>query len=189
MRKEFLLVPILVLAVSVISCAKPAPPPPQPPQPPQPPIVMEPKWTYGKEAIHLNVKSDSQLNLYQGTAHTTVLCIYHLRDPNAYNQLLEEKDGLYKLLECSHFDPSVTFVKKVSVQPGQERSEKLDRAEGAKYVGVVAGYYMLSREGSARLYEIPIVEEKKGNTIYQMPGVLKIDLFLGTQGIQGPQVK
>lgn len=172
---------VLLAAAFVISCAKPAPPPPV--------VTLPPEWGYAKDAIRLHVKGDSQLNLYQGMPHTVVLCMYHLRDPNAYNQLLEEKEGLYKLLECSRFDPSVTYAKRVVVQPGQELTESLDRAEGAKYVSVVAGYYMLSKEGSTRFYEIPIVEEKRENMILRKPGVLSIDLFLGPQSMQGPQVK
>jgi len=163
----------------------PLPPKPLVP-PPEPPIVrtQEAEWRYEKDAVRLHLKSDPQLNLYQRSPHTLVLCVYHLRDPNAFNQQLEEKEGLWKLLECGRFDPSVTFSKRVVIQPGQELTELLDRPEGAKYIGLVAGYYLLQKERVVRLFPIPVASERRGSTVFLKPGMLNIDLFLGPQEIQ-----
>jgi hypothetical protein len=167
---------------------KPSPVPekPLPPKPPEMPGMKteEVGWHYAKEAIRLHLKSDPQLNLYQRSPHTLMLCVYHLRDPNAFNQLVEEKEGLWKLLECGRFDPSVTFSKRVVVQPGQELTELLDRPEGAKYVGLVGGYYLLQKERAVRLFPIPVVSEKRGSTTFLKPGLLNIDLYLGPQEFQ-----
>ncbi len=149
-----------------------------------PPVVIPPTWDYEPKAIHLNIKSDPQLNLYQGKSHTLVLCIYLLTDPNEINQLVDEKGGLEKLCECSKFHPSVTAAKRFIIHPNKEYRETLDRAAGAKYVALVAGYFNLKKENMYRLYHIPVVEEKKKNTIYQKPGPLQIDLLLGAQQIQ-----
>ncbi len=149
-----------------------------------PKVIIPPDWKYGKDEIRLRLKSDPQLNLYQGNPHTLVVCMYHLRDPNAFNQLVDEKEGLPKLLECSRFDPSVTNAKRFILHPGKELTESLDRPEGAKYVGLVAGYYNLKKEGVIRFFQIPIVEEKKRGSIIQKPGVLSIDLYLGPHQIQ-----
>jgi predicted component of type VI protein secretion system len=110
--------------------------------------------------------------------------MYHLRDPNAFNQLVDEKEGLPKLLECSRFDPSVTHAKRYILHPNKELTESLDRPEGAKYVGIVAGYYSLKKDGAVRFFQIPLTEEKKRGQIVQKPGILKIDLYLGPQQIQ-----
>jgi type VI secretion system VasD/TssJ family lipoprotein len=150
----------------------------------KPAIVLPPEWGYAKDAIRLHLKSDPQLNLYQGSPHTLLVCMYHLRDPNAFNQLVDEKDGLSKLLECSRFDPSVTNAKRLVIQPDKETTESLDRPEGAKYVGIVAGYYYLQKDRAVRFFPIPVVEEKKGNTILSKPEVLNIDLYLGPQQLQ-----
>jgi len=164
----FLFIPIAL----VFSCAS------------KPSVVLPPEWGYEKGAIRLHLKADPQLNLYSGSPHTLLLCIYHLRDPNAFNQSADEKDGLSKLLECSRFDPTVTYTKRLVVQPGQEVNESLDRAEGAKYVGLVAGYYQLQKERTVRFFQIPVLQEKKGNTIVSKPGILQIDLLLGPQEMQ-----
>ncbi len=155
----------LLLAGSLVSCAKPS------------------QMPYERNAVQLHVVSDPSLNLFGGTSHTLVLCVYQLRDPNAFNQAKDEKDGLVKLLECSRFDPSVTYAKSRSVQPRQELNEVLDRAEGTWYVGIVAGYSQLQKERSTRLYEIPL------SSVFNKPQTLIIDLYLGAQEIQEPRGK
>jgi type VI secretion system VasD/TssJ family lipoprotein len=173
MRKHVSFLFFIIPAVFIFSCA------------PKPSIVLPPEWGYEKGAVRLHMKADPQLNLYSGSPHTLLLCIYSLRDPNAFNQLADEKDGLSKLLECGRFDPSVTNSKRLVVNPGQEMSESLDRAEGAKYVGIVAGYYQLfQKERAVRFYPIPVLQEKKGNTIVSKPDILKLDLLLGPQEMQ-----
>jgi hypothetical protein len=62
----------------------------------------------------------------------------------------------------------------------------LDRAEGAKYLAIVAGYFTLQKDRMIRLFEIPVVVEKKGfirRKKIQKPGPLNIELILGPQQI------
>jgi type VI secretion system VasD/TssJ family lipoprotein len=139
-------------------------------------------WTYEKDAVRLHLQSDPSLNLFAGSPHTLILCVYNLRDPNAFHQAVDERDGLVKLLECARFDPSVTYAKRYVVQPRQQVTETLDRAEGTRYVAVVAGYSELRKEHVTRFYAIPVT------AITKRPDRLDIDLYLGPQGIQAPRV-
>jgi len=164
---------LLLLIFFVCSCAS------------QP--VSPPEWRYEQEAIDIHVKADSQLNLYEGMPHTLLMCVYQLKDPNAFNQLTEDDDGLYKLLECSRFDGSVAGSKRLIIHPGQNLTFALDRAEGGKYVAVVAGYYLLQKEGMTRLFDVPVIVDKEGwikRTKIAKPGPLSIELRLGPQGIR-----
>ena len=73
------------------------------------------------------------------------------------------------------------------MQPAKEISLSLDRAEGAKYVGIVGGYYQLEKENSVRLFQVPVVEEfldEKRQTKTMKPDILDIRLYLGPQLIQ-----
>ncbi|AJE04513.1 type VI secretion system lipoprotein TssJ [Geobacter pickeringii] len=145
------------------------------------------EWGFEKEAIRLRLTGDRQLNLFQRAPHALVACIYQLRDPNAFNQFRNEPDGLARLLECGRFDPGVATTKQFVIQPGQELAESLDRAEGARYVGFVAGYYNLHKEQSVRLYPIPAVEETTGfisRTRLVKPGAIDIKLILGPRELQ-----
>jgi type VI secretion system VasD/TssJ family lipoprotein len=151
------------------------------------PVLPKVEFGFEKGAILLHLKADPKLNLFQGSPHTLSLCIYQLRDPNGFNQLAGDQNGLYKLLECSRFDGTVAMATRLDVQPGQEFDQVLDRAEGAEYVGVVGGYFTLQRERILRLFKVPIIDEKIGwllPDIIRKPGVLKIDLLLGPQEIQ-----
>lgn len=147
-------------------------------------ITIPPDWRSAKDAISLHIKADPQLNLFQKNSHALLLCIYHLRDPNAFNQLLDERDGLQKLLECGRFDPSVVHVRRMLIQPGQEISESLDRAEGVKLLNVVAGYYNLHKERVTASFQVPLSEERRGGNLVQIPNKLVIDLRLGPQELQ-----
>jgi len=149
-----------------------------------PPVIQAPEWGYEKNAIQLHLVGDPQLNLYQKKAHSLLICLYHLRDPNGFNQLVDEKDGLGKLLECNRFDPSVTYTRRVVMQPNQEINEAMDRTDGAKYVGVAAGYYNTQQNKSSTVsYQIPVTGIKKGSTFVQSTAPLTIELYLGPQNI------
>jgi type VI secretion system VasD/TssJ family lipoprotein len=145
-----------------------------------------PEWQYEKEAIKLHLKADPKLNLEGGTPHTLLVCVYQLKDPNAFNQLAGDEDGIYKLLECGLFDAAVATSKRVIARPGQDITLALDRAEGAKYLAVVAGYFTLQKDRMIRLFNSPVVVEKKGiisRKKIQKPGPLNIELVLGQQQI------
>lgn len=149
-------------------------------------------WQFQKDGIRLHIKSDPQLNLFQGDAHTLLICLFNLRDPNVFNQMVEEREGLTKLLECGRFDSSVASSRRWVIQPGQELNEALDRAEGARYVGLVAGYYSLQKEKMVRLYSIPVLEDSKGlvfRTKTSLAAILNLDLYFGPLEIQGPKGK
>jgi type VI secretion system VasD/TssJ family lipoprotein len=184
---------VVLLNYSCASKKAPTPPVFKPysetvaPPPPPPVIVMPTAWSFGKDAIQLHMKSDPRLNLYDGVPHTLLLCIYQMADPNAFNQLREEKDGLPKLLECTRFDSSVASSRRHIMQPAKELTLSYDRAEGAKYVGIVGGYYQLEKENSVRLFQIPVTEEfldEKKQTKTMKPDNLNIRLYLGPQLIQ-----
>jgi type VI secretion system VasD/TssJ family lipoprotein len=176
MKKVVVALLVLTASSLVVSCAAK-----------QPPVMPKVEFGYEKGAVLLHLKADPQLNLYQGSPHTLSLCIYQLRDPNGFNQLASDQNGLYKLLECSRFDGTVAMATRLDVQPGQESSQVLDRAEGAEYVGVAGGYFALNKDRILRLFTVPIVDQKIGwffPDIVKKPGVLKLDLLLGPQEIQ-----
>ena len=137
-----------------------------------------PAYRYEENAITLDLKSAKDLNLYEGQSHTLLLCVYQLKDPNAFKQLADENDGLSALLGCRSFDASVTGSKRLVVQPNEATTKMLDRAEGTKYVGIVAGYYKMQKERMIRLESVPL------SIFTKNPKKMEIRLFLGAQEIQ-----
>jgi len=135
------------------------------------------KWTYEKNAINLHIVGDPALNRYQKKAHTLIACVYQLKDLNGFNQLIDEKGGLEKLLECNRFDVGVTYSKRLVVQPKENLTESMSRTEEAKYVGIVAGYFFLRKEHSIRSFPIPV-------SWLNNPKKLNVDLHMGPEGFQ-----
>ena len=151
---------------------------------PPPIVIKDPKYSYEPNAIGLYIKADPKLHFYQGYPHTIRLCLYQLIDPMEFNQLKDKKEGLEKLCEGSSFG-KVTTLKSYFLNPGHELRETLDRAEGTKWVGLIACYYHLQESKVIRIYEIPTKEEKiNKKTIQKKPGKLDINLYLGPEEIQ-----
>lgn len=134
-------------------------------------------WGYEKEAVRVQLKGDPLLNLYQGRPHTLVVCVYNLKELNGFNTLADSKGGLPALLECNRFDPGVAYAKRLIVQPGMDTREALDRSEGTRYVGLVAGYYSLHKATSIRVFQIP-------TSVFNNPKKLDITLHMGPEGIR-----
>lgn len=173
MKKTVMMVMSVILMLITLSCAKKTLPPPQ--------------WTYEKDAVKVEIQADPLLNQDDGKAHTLSLCLYQLRDPNGFNQLSGDREGLYRLLECKLFDPGVASSKRLIVNPGETTTLVMDRAENAKYLAVAAGYYTIEKERITRLIDIPIIIEEKGflsRERKQKPSMLDATLLLGPEQIE-----
>lgn len=120
-------------------------------------------WVFEKRAILLRVRSAGNLNHYQDRAHTLLLGIYQLSDPNGFNTMRRTKAGLQELLAKERFDAAggIVAAEKRVIRPDRAEVIILDRAEGAQYVGIVAGYFDLIPERVSYLIRIPSVQDDK----------------------------
>lgn len=133
--------------------------------------------TFGEDQIKLTFKASAQLNLEAGLAHTMVIFVAQMKDPNAFNTAKQTSAGLAQFMEAGNKDASVVNFERIIVQPGDYKTLYLDRAEGAAWIGIVCGYYDLQPERVSALYEIP----KIGRA--ETPGKIAIGLVLGPIGI------
>ncbi|MDX9788451.1 MAG: type VI secretion system lipoprotein TssJ [Desulfobacterales bacterium] len=175
MNKSAATLTILMSFFLIVSCAS------------RPPLAP-PEWRFEKDAVKLTFQADPNLNLYNNISHTLQLCVYQLKDPNGFNQRVQTEDGLYSLLACSLFDASVANFRSVIVRPGENISFAMDRAEGAKYIGIAAGYAEIEKDRITRLIEIPavIVDEGGGFSSRQVakPDTINLNLRLGPLQIE-----
>ncbi len=148
-----------------------------------------PEWKMQKEAVVMNIKADKELNKVRGKSYSLFIVIYQLSDPNPFNQLTEDENGLQKLLEGKIFDPSVVNVKTRIVYPDSNMTYTFDRAQGARYISVVAGYEVMEKDRIVKLYDVPLLVKEetsilsleKSRTL--IPDYLKINLALGPRQI------
>lgn len=132
-----------------------------------------------ENGINIHLRGDKNLNRYKKSPHALVLCIYQLKDLNAFNQMMEDKSGITRLMECGRFDPSVSYVKRVVVQPRKDVYEAMEVADGARVIGVIAGYYFFKKSKAVKTFMLPM----KG-IFSSKPGGMDINLVLKSNEIQ-----
>ena len=147
-----------------------------------------PKWEYEEEAIKLQIKADVDLNWHGGKSHTLHLCVYQLKDRNVFNNLAGYEKGRRTLLNygCELFDPTVVKSERLFIHPGEYLSLTMDRAKGAQYVAIAAGYEGFSKNRSTDAIKIPVIIETKGfikRKKIEKPGHLNIEITLGKEQI------
>ncbi len=164
-------------------------PPPKPYQAPQnaesPQAV---KWTWMPGGLTLNITASPDLNSYDGYSHNVLLCIYQLDAPAAFAELAATQGGIRRLLACDRFDKSVLHYERQFISPSANATMRLDRAEGAQFVGLAAGYYDLQPGLVTRTGQFPLNVSQEGwlfwkSDVYN-PGVLTMDLLFGPKSIQ-----
>jgi len=142
------------------------------------------EWSYSAGGITLELSSDAQLNLYHGAPHTMVLGIVQMVDPNAFKALLADEAAVARLLSTGESVPPMLAVERLIVEPKRTTTVQVDRAQLAKYFGVVAGYYRLDPVRNARLFKIPVEVKSSGivvKTRTAAPAPQRIRVVLGAE--------
>lgn len=152
----------------------------------------DPEWQFSQNAIQIYYQADDELNLYKEGAHTISVVIYQLSETNAFDDLASYEEGIKKLLVNENFDPSVKNRRRIVVQPGELNKVVLDRAEGAQWVGLIAGYYDLHPGKVSCTLKIPYVFVDKGIIKEKKVAVvttLNAHIVFGRHGIEEVELK
>ncbi len=148
-------------------------------------LMAPPPADFAQKAIELHFNASGNLNLYGGQAHALVLCIYQLSDSEVFEDNLYESMGPNRLLACNQFDSSVTGRKRVIVQPGSQKDVVLDRLQGTRYLGIIAGYYQRRGDNFFKVVPIPVAEKRAGLFKKKLClDILKMDINLDDRGIR-----
>lgn len=147
----------------------------------------EPSWGFGPKGIKISYKAVKLLNAFDDKPHALLMVVYQLSEANQFKKLAQYEDGLRQLLEAKGTDPSFMATRKEYIEPGKQATLVMDRAEKARWVGIVAGYYNLEPDKVTALFEIPHTVETKGlirrkRVAEVLP--LEVTLILGEHGIQ-----
>lgn len=163
---------------------------------PRPIIVAEAKpalspqtidWAYKPAAIPLHVRASPDLNLYQGKPHVLKICVYQLSETRKFDDLRQSDAGVRKLMRCEADDPSISLAQSYFIQPAMDKTIPMDRAQGAKYVGIVAGYFNMTPEQVTDIVPYPVKVNTPFSPIFfwrsdtYEPG--KLTLFLKLFGV------
>ncbi|KAF1077355.1 type VI secretion system lipoprotein TssJ [Halodesulfovibrio sp. MK-HDV] len=145
-------------------------------------------WGFQKDAITLDVFTKGKLNEYNGQPHTLMICLYQLSARKGFTEYSNSVVGIEKLLTCKNFGSDVTSTKRIFIQPDGNQKIVLDRDEGTKYLGVVAGYYDIVPGLVTRIYEFPISVNKSGMLWWKKskysPAKFKTGILLSPNSMQ-----
>lgn len=88
--------------------------------------------------------------------------MYQLSDPNTFGALSQEESGAIQLLRMGKIDETIVDFRRLTVQPGERLTQVFARAEGAKYVGIISGYFDLNVNQDTHLFKIPCTASGRG---------------------------
>jgi type VI secretion system VasD/TssJ family lipoprotein len=128
-------------------------------------VVAEDDWVYEERAINIVIRSPTDVNTVSGRPHSIVIGIFQMDDPNTFTSLAVNKkvpDGAIELLKKGRVDDSIVSFQLIPMQPGVQKNTLISRAQKAKYIGIIAGYYNLNSKTDVKIFEIPIQAIKRG---------------------------
>jgi predicted component of type VI protein secretion system len=151
----------------------------------------EVSWDYEKNAIIIEMVSDTELNFYANEPHTVVLGIYQLADEKSFAKMLTNEPQLIAGLSSGKGGEGVIQMDRYVINPGRRTTITLDRVQDCRFVGMVAGYYQMNALKSARLFRVPLNIKTEGivtTTYVATPAVLATRLYLGSDQIVNAQM-
>jgi len=125
-------------------------------------VVEEEEWVYEIRAINLVVKAPSDLNSVRGRPHSLALGIFQMNDPNTFRGLSVTQTGAVELLQKGEVDDTVVNFQLVNIRPGEQKKLSINRAQTAKYIGVIAGYFKINPKTDVQIFPIPLRAIKRG---------------------------
>ncbi len=153
--------------------------------------IKEIDWNFQKDAIQIDITASTDLNTYNGEAHTLLLGVYQIRQEEDFYKLVENPAAVEKVLESGKdIDKFVAFSRYV-VMPGQHARLLLDRAQHARYIGFTAGYYRMKETATTRIYALPFTLVKEGMIVSDykgLPAKMKMSIHFSSSGIASAAV-
>ncbi|MBF0452387.1 MAG: type VI secretion system lipoprotein TssJ [Candidatus Magnetomorum sp.] len=145
------------------------------------------QWNFASNAIHFEIRSARQLNIYEGTPHTVPVCFYQLQEPDFFEKLTLYPEGIHRLLECRSFHPSVIKTYRLTIDPKDRKKVVMNREKDVKHIAVTAGYFIKENKKIIHLFDIPVIAERPAlikSTEIVKPGPLNIKLEFGPEQIE-----
>ncbi|KTD50248.1 Type VI secretion lipoprotein [Legionella quinlivanii] len=150
--------------------------------------------TYQDNAILMRIEASKDLNLYNDQKHTLKLVIIQVEKVEDVQKQLMSSDSIAKLLDSADDSEDSknkagdkqVYMHTLFITPGSKKVYTFPRLAGARRIIVVAGYYDLVPNQVVRVFEIPVFENWKPVTFWEMNrkmGRIAICLMLGAKGI------
>ncbi len=157
--------------------------------------VEEEEWTYEVRAINLVLRAAADVNSVSGRPHSIAVGLFQMNDPNTFSGLSVTRQGAVELLQKGKLDDSIVDFRLLTMRPGEQKKVSISRAESAKYIGVIAGYFKLNPKTDVKVFPIPVRAIPRGivekslawaslikDETNAVPGKLNVIVDLGRTG-------
>ncbi len=158
-------------------------------------VVEEEEWIYEVRAINLVIKAAADVNSVSGRPHSIAIGVFQMNDPNTFSGLAVTQEGAVELLQKGQIDESIVNFQLINIRPGEQKKVSISRAQTAKHIGVIAGYFKLNPKTDIKLFPIPVRAIKRGviekalafaalitDEAKAIPGKLNVFIDLGRTG-------
>ena len=148
-------------------------------------------WSFEKRAVTIRVRADASLNRSDGRAHTLVVGVLQLRDPNGLIPLAENPDRAMETLAAGKGGSGILEVRRYVVPPGATGEVTLDRLRHARYVGVIAGYSAYNPKTDILLRPLPVRVKRSGfifRSDHDRPAHAVVQILLGSRHLLGVNI-
>lgn len=125
-------------------------------------VVEEQEWIYEVRAINLVIKAASDVNSVSGRPHSIAIGVFQMNDPNTFSGLASTQEGAVELLQKGQIDDSIVNFQLITIRPGEQKKISISRAQTAKHIGVISGYFKLNPKTDIKLFAIPVRAIKRG---------------------------
>ncbi len=157
--------------------------------------VEEEEWTYEVRAINLVLRAAADVNSVSGRPHSIAVGLFQMNDPNTFGGLSVTREGAVELLQKGKLDETIVDFRLLTMRPGEQKKVSISRAESAKYIGVIAGYFKLNPKTDVKVFPIPVRAIPRGivektlawaslikDQTNAVPGKLNVIVDLGRTG-------
>jgi type VI secretion system VasD/TssJ family lipoprotein len=124
--------------------------------------VEEEKWTYEVRAINLILNAVTDVNSVSGRPHSIVVGLFQMSDPNTFSGLTVTREGSVELLQKGKIDETIVDFRLLTMRPGEQKKVSVSRAEAARFIGIIAGYFKLNPKTDVKIFPIPVREIERG---------------------------
>ncbi|WP_208463989.1 type VI secretion lipoprotein TssJ [Escherichia coli] len=116
---------------------------------------------FGAGLLTFQISPDTQLNSLNEISNSCALLFLQASAKKTLQDLMNNPVLIRQFFNGSGKVDGILKVDKYIAMPGQDITLHIDRSEGAKYIGVIAGYYPFPGKQHMLLLDIPVdvVEE------------------------------
>ncbi|EEW0912170.1 TPA: type VI secretion lipoprotein TssJ [Escherichia coli] len=111
---------------------------------------------FGAGLITFQISPDTQLNSLNDISNSCTLLFLQASGKKTLQDLMNNPVLIKQFFSGAGKIDGILKVDKYVAMPGQETTLHIDRSEGAKYVGIIAGYYPFPGKQHMVLLDIPV---------------------------------